>query len=58
MVLVTCFCSNMVGLLLTHFWKVAPRHKLDAVAFLQMHYAVTFGSQQVVAPCMQEWGQP
>ena len=57
-VLVTCFCSNMVPLFLTIFWKGAPRYKLDAVAFLQMHYAVTFGSQQVVAPCMQEWGQP
>ena len=40
------------------FWKGAPRYKLDAVAFLQMHYAVTFGSQQVVAPCMQECVQP
>ena len=54
----TCFCSNMVGLFLNTFLEGGPRQKLDAVAFLQVHYAVIFGSQQVVAPCMQEWGQP
>ena len=58
MVLVTCFAATWLAFFLTYFWKGPPRHKLDAVAFPQMHYAVTFGSQQVVAPCMQEWGQP
>ena len=31
-------------------WTGAPQEKLDAVDPLPMHFAVMFGSQQVVAP--------
>ena len=54
----TRLCCNMMS---PHFyfcllgsygtvWTDAPHEKLDAVDPLQMHFAVMFGSQQVVAP--------
>ena len=53
----TRLCCNMMSpLFLFVFgsygtvWTGAPHEKLDAVDPLQMHFAVMFGSQQVVAP--------
>ena len=53
----TRLCCNMMSpffVLFVRFLRyslaIAPHEKLDAVDPLQMHFAVMFGSQQVVAP--------
>ena len=56
-VVVTRLCCNMMSPFFVCLfgsygtvWTGAPHEKLDAVDPLQMHFAVMFGSQQVVAP--------